>query len=74
MQSSRYFYAALCAVGLMLGSCEQFGEHKETARQALSVFCTLKQVDIIRDALLTPEQQRAGAVVCSAVGMSLGTQ
>ena len=47
------------------------GQHRETARQALAIFCAAHRNEIIQT-LLTPEQQRAGQVVCAAVGMNLG--
>jgi hypothetical protein len=43
----------------------------ETAQHALRVFCAAHRNEIVQT-LLTPEQQRAGQIVCSAVGMNLG--
>ncbi|MEX3859633.1 hypothetical protein AB3X94_37215 [Paraburkholderia sp. BR10923] len=56
---------------MTLASCESL-QTNDTAQHALRVFCALHRADILAT-LLTPEQQRAGAVVCSAVGMTLGT-
>jgi len=55
----------------MLIGCEQMQQHQETAQQALRIFCAAHRNEIIQT-LLTPEQQRAGQIVCSAVGMHLG--
>jgi len=65
----------LIVLPLLLGSCEQqdWGQHIQNARQALAAFCALKRIDIISNALLTEQQRQAGAIVCQAVGMGLGS-
>ena len=63
------WFITLFAVGLIVTSCQQMNH--ENARQALQIFCSAHRNEIIQS-LLTPEQQRAGQIVCSAVGMHLG--
>ena len=58
-------------VAFGLASCEQLGSHQETATTLLRAFCALHRSDIIQ-VLLTPEQQRAGEIVCQAVGLRMG--
>ena len=67
----RKFLVPACMF-LVLASCEQMQQHRETAQHALRVFCALNRIEIISSTLLTPEQQKAGAIVCAAVGMHLG--
>lgn len=55
-----------------LAGCEVFQANQENARHALQVFCSLHKNDIF-SVLLTPEQTRAGNIVCGAIGQKLGS-
>lgn len=54
-----------------MAGCEMFQVNQENARHALYVFCSLHRADIL-SVLLSPEQARAGNIVCGALGLPLG--
>ncbi|MGF6839890.1 hypothetical protein QF001_003757 [Paraburkholderia youngii] len=64
-------FALLMLGPLVIAGCESM-QPSETAAHALRVFCALKRSDI-GSVLLTDQQREAGAIVCNAVGLPLGS-
>lgn len=60
----------ICIVAL--AGCELFQGNQQNASQILQAFCRLHKADIF-STLLTPEQVRAGRIVCGALGLPLGS-
>ena len=65
----RKLLVPICVFSFMAG-CST--EHYDTFRASLVHMCEFHRLTIIQT-LLTPEQQRAGQIVCGAVGMGLGS-
>jgi len=69
-------YALVVSIGVItlapLSGCDEFQQHYDTFQAAMRHACEFHRIEIVQW-LLTPEQKRAGEIVCNAVGMGLGT-